>query len=134
MGKSGCAGELMMEFPDIGVEFIPVTDCLRSTIITISLSWRIICFNISFSWVLKTPAFRSFWNFCSSKEFFFPVGSQSGDIILQVNGRLKTAMIKMQLVCVEEYDTFALVCINRRALSSSTYELHLSMPSKMLSY
>lgn len=36
--KVGWAGELMMEFPDIGVEFIPLTDCLRSTIITISLS------------------------------------------------------------------------------------------------
>lgn len=80
VGKGGWAGELMMEFPDIGVEFIPVTDCLRSTIITISLSWRIICFNISFSCVLKTPAFRSFWNFCSSKEFFFPVGVQSGEV------------------------------------------------------
>lgn len=36
--KGGCAGELMMEFPDIGVEFTPVADCLRSTIITISRS------------------------------------------------------------------------------------------------
>lgn len=74
VGKGGCAGELMMELPDMGVEFIPVTDCLRSTIITISRSWRMICFKISFSCVLNTPAFRSFWNFCSSKEFFFPVG------------------------------------------------------------
>lgn len=62
-----------MEFPDIGVEFIPVTDCFRSTIITISRSCRMICFSSSFSCVLKTPAFRSFWNFWSRSEFFFPV-------------------------------------------------------------
>lgn len=88
VAKGGWAGELMIEFPDIGVEFIPVTDCLRSTIITISRSWRIICFNNSFSCVLKTPAFRSFWNFCSSKEFFFPVGMQSGEMSKYSNGTL----------------------------------------------
>lgn len=72
LANGGWAGELMMEFPDIGVEFAPVTDCFLSTIITISRSCRIICFRSSFSCVLNTPAFRSFWNFWSRREFFFP--------------------------------------------------------------
>lgn len=107
-----------MEFPDIGVEFIPDTDCLRSTIITISLSCRIICFSSSFSCVLKTPAFRSFWNFCSSKEFFFPVGVQSGEVNRYNHSKFwknytteKKAgfgSIKTQLACFQsDFSTFA---------------------------
>lgn len=39
---------------------------------TISLSCLTICFKISFSWLLKTPVLRSFWNFWRRMEFFFP--------------------------------------------------------------
>lgn len=64
--------------------------CCRLTgamVCTISLSCFTICFKISFSWLLKTPVLRSFWNFCSRIEFFFPSERGRGVSEAEVQGQ-----------------------------------------------
>ncbi|MEE6523802.1 hypothetical protein FKM82_022850 [Ascaphus truei] len=54
--------------------YMPPPSCWSSACCTISRSYLTISWMISFSWLLKTPEFRSCWTLCIRIEFFFPVG------------------------------------------------------------